>query len=62
MQAEDTALCEGVQCGLESPAYDVGRYAPSLEAPMLHFHKQLHRELLKHEAALHEPGSCYEYE
>lgn len=42
VQQEDIALCESVQRGLESPAYQVGRYAPSLEQPMLHFHRLLH--------------------
>jgi choline monooxygenase len=59
VQMEDTALCEGVQRGLESPAYDVGRYAPRLEAGMFHFHRQLERELQRE--LQQEPGSCYEY-
>lgn len=45
VQDEDTALCEDVQAGLESPAYDKGRYAPRLEHPMFHFHQQLHSDL-----------------
>jgi choline monooxygenase len=42
---EDIALCEGVQRGLESPAYSVGRYAPSVEMAMHHFHCLLHDNL-----------------
>ncbi|XP_008801514.1 choline monooxygenase, chloroplastic [Phoenix dactylifera] len=42
VQVEDIALCEGVQRGLESPAYCSGRYAPSVEMAMHHFHCLLH--------------------
>ncbi|XP_062234250.1 choline monooxygenase, chloroplastic isoform X2 [Phragmites australis] len=45
IQMEDIALCEGVQRGLESPAYGVGRYAPSVEMAMHHFHCLLHANL-----------------
>ncbi|TKW22887.1 hypothetical protein SEVIR_4G257300v4 [Setaria viridis] len=45
VQMEDIALCEGVQRGLESPAYGVGRYAPSVEMAMHHFHCLLHANL-----------------
>ncbi|KQK17360.1 choline monooxygenase, chloroplastic isoform X4 [Brachypodium distachyon] len=45
VQIEDIALCEGVQKGLESPAYGVGRYAPSVEMAMHHFHRLLHTNL-----------------
>ena len=45
VQMEDIALCEGVQRGLESPAYSVGRYAPSVEMAMHHFHCLLHANL-----------------
>lgn len=45
VQIEDIALCEGVQRGLESPAYIVGRYAPSVEMAMHHFHCLLHAGL-----------------
>ena len=45
LQIEDIALCEGVQRGLESPAYCVGRYAPSVEKAMHHFHCLLHANL-----------------
>lgn len=44
-QMEDIALCEGVQRGLESPAYVCGRYAPSVEKAMHHFHCLLHQNL-----------------
>ncbi|CAL5049979.1 unnamed protein product [Urochloa decumbens] len=45
VQIEDIALCEGVQRGLESPAYNIGRYAPSVEMAMHHFHCLLHANL-----------------
>nr|GMD76022.1 choline monooxygenase, chloroplastic [Ipomoea batatas] len=45
VQREDMALCEGVQRGLESPAYVCGRYVPSVEKPMHHFHCLLHQNL-----------------
>ncbi|KAI4962731.1 hypothetical protein ZWY2020_025861 [Hordeum vulgare] len=45
VQIEDIALCEGVQRGLASPAYGVGRYAPSVEMAMHHFHCLLHTNL-----------------
>jgi choline monooxygenase len=45
LQMEDIALCEGVQRGLGSPAYGVGRYAPSVEMAMHHFHCLLHADL-----------------
>ncbi|ESQ54249.1 hypothetical protein EUTSA_v10025251mg [Eutrema salsugineum] len=44
VQMEDVALCESVQRGLESPAYDKGRYA-LVEKPMHHFHCLLHQNL-----------------
>eukprot|EP00850_Spirogloea_muscicola_P003207 SM000013S26376 [mRNA] locus=s13:37953:41540:- [translate_table: standard] len=45
VQEEDSYLCERVQEGLQSPAYDVGRYAPRVEQAMYHFHKQVHEDL-----------------
>ena len=42
LQMEDIALGEGVQRGLESPAYCSGRYAPSIEMAMHYFHCLLH--------------------
>jgi hypothetical protein len=32
VQQEDTALCQHVQDGLASPAYDVGRYVSAIHA------------------------------
>ncbi|KAL7168508.1 hypothetical protein ACSBR2_038860 [Camellia fascicularis] len=46
VQMEDIILCEGVQRGLESPAYCSGRYAPSVEKAMHHFHCLLHHNLI----------------
>ncbi|KAJ7570584.1 hypothetical protein O6H91_01G127300 [Diphasiastrum complanatum] len=45
VQKEDIFLCEGVQKGLESPAYNVGRYAPKVELAMHHFHNVLYKQL-----------------
>lgn len=45
VQKEDIMICEAVQKGLESRAYDMGRYSPELEAPAHHFHRLLHRSL-----------------
>ncbi|MCO5611383.1 hypothetical protein L7F22_065636 [Adiantum nelumboides] len=46
VQMEDVMLCEGVQKGLESPAFSKGRYAPSVEMAMHHFHCLLHKDLM----------------
>ncbi|XP_057748396.1 choline monooxygenase, chloroplastic [Arachis stenosperma] len=47
VQIEDIVLCEGVQKGLQSPAYYVGRYAPKVEQAMHHFHCLLYENLKK---------------
>lgn len=47
VQMEDITLCEGVQKGLESPAYNFGRYAPTVEKAMHHFHRLLSGNLVK---------------
>ncbi|XP_057545440.1 choline monooxygenase, chloroplastic-like isoform X3 [Amaranthus tricolor] len=47
VQIEDIMLCEGVQRGLESPAYETGRYAPTFEKPMHQFHCLLHSSLIE---------------
>ncbi|KAE9609881.1 hypothetical protein Lal_00006453 [Lupinus albus] len=47
VQIEDIVLCEGVQKGLQSPAYCVGRYAPRVEQAMHHFHCLLYENLTK---------------
>jgi choline monooxygenase len=44
-QAEDIAICESVQRGLGSRAYDRGRLAPALELGEHHFHGLLARDL-----------------
>ncbi|KAL4297580.1 hypothetical protein GQ457_12G025300 [Hibiscus cannabinus] len=46
VQMEDIALCEGVQRGIESPAYITGRYAPNVEKAMHHFHCLLYDNLI----------------
>ncbi|KAL2632907.1 hypothetical protein R1flu_004386 [Riccia fluitans] len=45
VQQEDIALCESVQEGLQTPAYESGRYAPKVEYAMHHFHVLLHEDL-----------------
>ncbi|KAA8522737.1 hypothetical protein F0562_009102 [Nyssa sinensis] len=45
VQMEDIILCEAVQRGLESPAYCSGRYAPTVEQAMHHFHCLLYENL-----------------
>lgn len=40
-QREDIEICESVQVGLRSPAYDRGRYAPRVEVGEFHFHQLL---------------------
>lgn len=42
-QREDIEICESVQVGLQSPAYDRGRYAPRVEIGEHHFHQLLAR-------------------
>ncbi len=44
-QREDVAICESVQVGLGSSAYDRGRYAPRVEQGEHHFHRLLARDL-----------------
>ena len=44
VQKEDMEICDMVQAGLESGAYDQGVYAPRFEAPMHHFHKLLRED------------------
>lgn len=44
-QREDIEICESVQVGLQSDAYDRGRYAPSVEMGEHHFHRLLHRDM-----------------
>ncbi|KAF7153245.1 hypothetical protein RHSIM_Rhsim01G0114400 [Rhododendron simsii] len=45
VQMEDIVLSESVQKGLESPVYSTGRYAPSVEKAMHHFHCLLYENL-----------------
>lgn len=44
VQQEDTQLCQWVQAGMGSSAFDKGRYVPQLELLMHHFHKILSQE------------------
>ncbi|EOY32124.1 Uncharacterized protein TCM_039639 [Theobroma cacao] len=46
VQMEDITLCEGVQRGMESPTYCSGRYAPTVEKAMYHFHCLLYDNLI----------------
>lgn len=45
VQLEDIRVCESVQRGLTSGAYQRGRYAPAFEAGMLQFHRLLATDL-----------------
>jgi len=45
VQEEDVAICESVQRGLGSPAYDRGIYAPAIETAAHHFHRLLAADL-----------------
>ena len=47
VQQEDTELCHGVQAGVASTGYDTGRYVPSVEGAMFHFHQALYSDLLR---------------
>ncbi len=44
-QREDIEICESVQIGLSSGAYDRGRYAPRVEQGEHHFHRLLGQSL-----------------
>jgi choline monooxygenase len=43
IQAEDIAVCEAVQRGLESGVYEAGRLSPRRESGVWHFHNLLRR-------------------
>jgi choline monooxygenase len=45
IQLEDAGICEEVQCGLGSRAYDTGRFSIRREAAGHHFHRLLARRL-----------------
>jgi choline monooxygenase len=45
IQLEDNGICEEVQRGLASQAYDTGRYSVKREAGALHFHRLLAQAL-----------------
>jgi choline monooxygenase len=45
VQEEDVSICESVQKGLGSPAYDRGIYAPGIETAAHHFHRLLAADL-----------------
>jgi choline monooxygenase len=46
VQKEDIFLCENVQKGVLSDAYDCGRYVPAKEKAMFQFHVELQQDLL----------------
>ena len=48
VQQEDSMICQSVQIGLESSAYDVGRYAPRIEMADHAFHKKLAEQYQKY--------------
>ena len=45
VQQEDNMICESVQRGLDSQAYDTGRYAPGVEMADHVFHQTLAHQL-----------------
>ncbi len=45
VQNEDIYLCENIQLGLQSQAYDSGRYVPTVEHAMHDFHQTLFNQL-----------------
>jgi choline monooxygenase len=45
IQQEDIEICEHVQRGLESKAYDKGRFSPEMELAVHHYQSLLKREL-----------------
>jgi len=45
VQQEDVDICESVQRGLESSAFDTGRYSVTHERSAHHFHRLLHADL-----------------
>jgi choline monooxygenase len=45
VQLEDVEICESVQIGLGSGAYDRGRYAPAVEIGEFHFHQWLREDM-----------------
>lgn len=45
IQDEDVAVCESVQVGMASGAWESGRYAPAAESAVQHFHRSLARDL-----------------
>jgi choline monooxygenase len=49
VQEEDIGICEAVQEGLASSAYDRGVYAPRVETAMYHFHRLLAADLRRHD-------------
>jgi len=49
VQIEDEELCHGVQIGLQSGAYESGRYVPKYETPMHHFHSLLFDDYMSFE-------------
>lgn len=51
VQQEDNMICESVQTGLESSAYDVGRYAPRVEMADHAFHQRLAHQLQQYGTA-----------
>jgi choline monooxygenase len=50
VQQEDIAICESVQRGLESSAYDRGRYSVKREMGEYHFHRLLAADLARRDS------------
>ena len=51
VQAEDIAICEAVQRGLDSGSYEAGRLCPRRESALWHYHQQLRAAYAADEAA-----------
>ncbi|MBI3925148.1 MAG: aromatic ring-hydroxylating dioxygenase subunit alpha [Armatimonadetes bacterium] len=56
VQEEDIEVCESVQRGLGSTAYQVGRYAPRVEMGEHHFHRLLASDLRRSAEGVPAPG------
>lgn len=50
VQAEDIAICEAVQRGLDSGSYEAGRLCPKRESALWHYHQQLRAAYANDEA------------
>ena len=56
VQAEDREICQHVQAGLSSRAYDRGRFSVQMESAVHHF-QQLLKQAYRESSSPHEPVS-----